>query len=659
MSVLARDGIWTWFNSPVAFYDSTADSLVFGAYPKAFQRPLIGAFNCTTRADLQYGILEGAAAYETDDHDNPAVYLLASGKYLACFSEHNDDSLSYTSTAANSARLWDAGVSMNTASQDAYCQILQATYSNKIYCFHRRFITTEYPQYFRTSTDDGATWSSSTQFLQDSGDRPYFRWWRTSGTRFDFVYTNGQPSEAVCSLYHGYMTIDASTGAHAYYKSDGTLVGDDADLPFTSADFTLVYDGTTSEGWIWDLKYINGQPTVVFAVFPSHGTDSHEYHYGRFNGTSWSTAKICDAGTTAAEDWLYSVEVNYSGGICLDPTNENIVYLSREYGATDFRVETWTNSSGWSKTADLSGNTSSVNARPVAVDCDGTTNILWWEGTYTSFTSYDTDLRIYPAVNFRTEKAMSGTPLPALSPVGSRLFLPLTEGTGTPADLTATYTPSVTGSLTWGTTSGFGAYSGPFSTSNYITFNSLATDFSGASAARWMAVMFENTDTTASQYLVAVGRSSTTTPFWGIAINNGATGTLAASIRNDASLTRHTTAASQPLNDGNRHVAMCVSFTSGNPRQRLYLDGVQVGTSDATVGAITLDRAAVGCLLRTTAANPFLGKIYAVAIGWGSVPHPEALYDDWINGRFSGLGTDAAAASGLLLSNAAYFARQM
>ena len=134
-------------------------------------------------------------------------------------------------------------------------------------------------------------------------------------------------------------------------------------------------------------------------------------------------------------------------------------------------------------------------------------------------------------------------------------------------------------------------------------------------------------------------------PFWGLTINDGATGNLSYNIRNDANATRHSVATSQPVNDGNWHVAMGLSVTGGTNRNILYLDGVHVAQNTSSVGTITLDQAAVGVLFRTTATNPFLGDTMAVAMGYGSAPHPVALYDDWINGRFSGLGTDAASGS--------------
>src|SRR5690606_8646642 len=101
---------------------------------------------------------------------------------------------------------------------------------------------------------------------------------------------------------------------------------------------------------------------------------------------------------------------NYAGGINLDPQDSDIVYLSREYGESDFRVEQWTRVSGtWTKTADISGDTGGTNARPVAVDVNGTTHAVYWSGDYDHYTDYDTEVHVWPEGDFRASKPSDPT----------------------------------------------------------------------------------------------------------------------------------------------------------------------------------------------------------------------------------------------------------
>lgn len=330
---------------------------------------------------------------QTDDHNNPAIKRLASGKLLSAYQPHGGQCYSETSTSADDATAWASAVS--GSSNVAYAQLAQATYNNRVYRFQR---TGSSGQVFDYSDDDGATWTAhGTGLLTNTGQRPYNRYWGTSGTRIDCLCTTGQPNEATgCSVYHYYIDINASTGARNYYKSDGTLIGADATLPLEITDLTLVYDGTTNEAWVWDCRYVNGQITGIISVFVG-GSDVHEYHRVRWNGSSWDTEKICDAGTTATPDYLYASELYYSGGACLDPLDEDVVYVSREFSATDFRIHRFEKSGSWAASTFLSQGQGGINARPVAIDADGTTRVFWWSGRYNSYTNFQTVVMAHPA----------------------------------------------------------------------------------------------------------------------------------------------------------------------------------------------------------------------------------------------------------------------
>jgi hypothetical protein len=390
------DGVRTWFNSPVMA--SSLRKLWFGGFPRTGEMPKIAELDLDT-GEIVVGTINQAVG-ETDDHDDPSIIRLKSGYLLAVFSHHNGDCWAARSTNKEDASAWEAAVKIEDNLQIAYAQVMQADYQDTIYHFCRYNVGagTHYPQGFFTSTDDGATWSTFTEFVSTGNTRPYFRWWRTSGTRFDFICTTGQPDEAINSLYAGYVLIDPLTGALTIYKSDGTLIGDASDLPLSLSDLTLVYDGTTSECWIWDYKRVKGTLTAVFAVFPSHATTAAEYHQARLVEGVWTTEKICDAGTTGTADYLYAVQQHYSGGVTQDPNDIDKVYVSREFGASDFRVHavekidsTWTITDWLSEFL-----TYQVNARPYAWNVNGKTFVTFWGGTYASFSNYNTNMYVSP-----------------------------------------------------------------------------------------------------------------------------------------------------------------------------------------------------------------------------------------------------------------------
>jgi hypothetical protein len=395
--VVAANGIWTWFTDPRAIYDGS-NVLYFAGIDST---GVVGvyALNLTTGV-VTTGTPRGSVL-ALDDHNNPALCLLDDGKILTAYSQHNGSSWSARSTSAGDISAWDTPVA-TTGNDHAYAQLIQmGDTAGTVYWFYRTFGSTA-PRYFRTSTDRGSTWGTGVKFLELTSQRPYVIASKTSGSRIDLLISTGQPSEAATnSVYHGYMLV-ASDGSRTYFQSDGTSLGDDTALPFEPADFTLIYSGATNASWIWDIATIGGTLTVTYATFETTNT-VHKYWQARWSGSAWTSNQVTTGGTTALADYLYSPEVHYSGGIALDPNDVNSVFVSREYGTGDWRLEQWTHSgtfgSGtWSKVADITGLTYSVNARPYCPRDLSPTKVMWFEGSYGTYTDYLTRIRLDPPV---------------------------------------------------------------------------------------------------------------------------------------------------------------------------------------------------------------------------------------------------------------------
>lgn len=635
-------GCWTWFNEPKAVYSSTYNSTYMG-WVDASGNIWAGKYHHGYATKDQFLL---HAALEADDHDDPAIILLDDGTVFAGYSKHGGNQYCRRSSNAGDIRTWGSEVAVATSASHSYCHAMQFGDTSKtLYWFLRDYDGSNYGSLsYRASTDRGATWGSTTAIFKfaTSGSRPYFRAFKTSSSRVDFALNQNHPNDGSYNLYHFYMTV-ASDGTRAFFKSDGTSIGGDGALPLSTSDLTQVYDGTSSKSWIWDIANDSNGLRVVFATFPS--STAHEYWRGTWSGSAWSTEKICDGGTTATADYLFSGELQYSGGICLDPNDSESVYLSREYGSGDFRLEKWTKSGGsWAKASDISGSTSSVNGRPRATLGRSPTNLWYWRGTYTNwFAGFTTNVYFDPAVTMPTAKASSaawqGT---SYGPVTAKAYYLLNEGSGTTcADLVSAVNGSFTGSPTWHSGSP-GAYIDNWSTSNYVKMDSLGSSFAGASYPKWSCVMFKNTDSTNYGFLYSFGRSSDTTPIHAIAVNfNSTSNALSGFIRSDGgteSLPGWTNSANS---DGNLHVAMLVSLTSSD--HYLVVDGVVRANVAGTQSTTTFNQCTLGCLRRTSAALPAATstKIYGFLVGWGSVPDYVALYNDLYTGQFS--GTFAAA----------------
>lgn len=618
------DGIWTWFNEPVSVYSSTYDATFVG-WVDATGGVWVGKYDHGRGERSQVRMGDTPA----DDHNNPAICLLDNGKLLVCYSEHGGDSWCRLSENAGDIRSWGDEVTVNTASTDAYAHVFQMDDANDtIFWFFRRGASGNRPMYYRTSTDDGATWNTPVNCIEVSGERPYLRATKTSGSRIDLAFTTGQPNEAVNSLYHIYMEVNAVTSAITFAESDGTDIT--SDIPFGTADATEVYDGTTNECWVWDCVNNSDGLRIAFTVFKNSNED-HEYHLATWGGSSWSTEKITDGGTTATPDYLYLAEANYSGGFCIDLTTSDSVYVSREYGSADFRVEHWEKSGSWSKATDVSGDTSSVNGRPVMAIGDTTQRVWWWEGTYTTYKIYDTNIQCSDTLTVTTSKDASPEWSAGDAPSGAEHYLLLDEGSGTPADLTGAYTNTTSGTMTWASDS-LGSYLDGFSTSNFIHFDSVAGDVN--LSTWWMAILFSNSSSSTYGFGLSGGRSSSSAPIFGIGVNlDSTTNELFGFIRNDANSSIRTQWIDTESSDGDHHVLM---MSHDSNRTELHFDGDLVDSDNSAIGTITIDQFALGCLRRTSNALAFPGNIHASSVGWDSIPDPTWLWKDWTTGQFAG-----------------------
>jgi autotransporter-associated beta strand protein len=240
--------------------------------------------------------------------------------------------------------------------------------------------------------------------------------------RIDFLYTDGHPAEVITnSLYEMYYQNGA------FYKTDGTFITNFSDLPIlkdSGQGGSAIYQYSTTpqsdpnqwipggRAWCWDIGYqTNGYPVCVFTVQLVNATGSNQgylsdriyYYYARWTGTNWQKRFIAQAGRP-----LYSSQEDYAGGICLDAQDVNTVYISSD-AANSFDLSSITNvpleanyeiyrgvttNGGLTFTwQPITGNSIVDNLRPyVPRTHGGEPCVLWFRGTYNSYTSFNTEI---------------------------------------------------------------------------------------------------------------------------------------------------------------------------------------------------------------------------------------------------------------------------
>jgi hypothetical protein len=154
-----------------------------------------------------------------------------------------------------------------------------------------------------------------------------------------------------------------------------------------------LWDGSTVQSWCWGIEFDGADLAGVFATFPTPSTD-HRYQYARWNGASWDVNEICNAGGS-----IYPVgndsQLYYSGGICIDPDDVNIIYCSRETGSGGIHRNGGTYQLWRGLTRDGGRSWYMTQITFGSEDCfrpykpRGGTELLYLTGTYDSYTNFD------------------------------------------------------------------------------------------------------------------------------------------------------------------------------------------------------------------------------------------------------------------------------
>ncbi|MCK5795478.1 MAG: BNR-4 repeat-containing protein, partial [Anaerolineales bacterium] len=263
---------------------------------------------------------------EKDDHNNPALLPLSPDSLLAVYARHN------TQKEFNS-RIISRNFQMGP--QQVVDHPSSVTYSNlyrleneggKIYNFFRG--EGWFPNLVN-SNDQGKSWSEPTMiFLSgDNSTRPYVKYASDNLGRIDLFYTDGHPGkEPANNVYHAYY----EDGKFCNSKGKKIrMVEEIKEKPLLPGEGTLIFDGSgeSGRGWVHDFERgEDGELSGVFISSPDgdEGLDLR-YHYARFDPKKrkWLVNEVGFAGPH-----LYVPENHYAGGICIDPDDLNVVWLS-------------------------------------------------------------------------------------------------------------------------------------------------------------------------------------------------------------------------------------------------------------------------------------------------------------------------------------------
>lgn len=411
---LAPDGAWTWFNDPRAIYHN--GFLYFG-YSRSDGKTALSVFQPGRGST----VLWTSSWTERDDHDNPGLLALEDGRLLAIYSRHgateNFSCRMSLSTNPVSAAGWSSESTINAGARATYANPFRLSAEpGVVYNFFRAL---NFNPSVIVSTNNASTWLEPRVLIKsgtNSSVRPYVKYTSDFVKRIDFLYTDGHPNQRANSLYH--MFYQRGT----LYRTDGTVLKPFSEIPVlhdAGERGSVIYhynEEPTDDpndhipfgrAWCWDIVNPGDEhPVCVFSVHRrrpgTHWSDDRIfYYYARWTGSTWRKQFIAHAGRP-----LYSGERDYAGGICLDPENPGIVYLSSnaanpfnvkemrnvpldEQGRYEIFQGTTTNSGVTFTWKPITSKSANDNLRPYVPRNHGKLPaVIWIRGEYTGYATH-------------------------------------------------------------------------------------------------------------------------------------------------------------------------------------------------------------------------------------------------------------------------------
>lgn len=404
--LLTEDGAWCWFSDPRGVYYHGQREQTYLGWMDSAGSVMIGAYDHATDT-LQTHCLHHEL--EIDDHDNPAILIRPDGHLLVFYSLHSGTpQYLVQSTNPEDITAWESVREINLNDPATYepglldrycyanpCQLSQE--NGRIYLFWRGL---SHKPNWSASDDGGQTWSPGRIVVQPEqtyrNQRPYMKVSTNHRDRIHLAFTYGHPrNEPENSIFY----VCYRQGA--FFRADGSLICAVDALPLSPYNTDVVYDARPSQvrAWVWDVASdAAGNPVIVYSRIPD--VTDHRYHYARFDGQRWHDVELTAAGKWFPQTIPGTVEreTEYSGGLALNHSDPNIVYLSRPVNGV-FEIERWTTADSgqsWQQEA-VTCNSRYDQVRPFVVRHSRPghgPHLVWMENRrYIHFTDYETALK--------------------------------------------------------------------------------------------------------------------------------------------------------------------------------------------------------------------------------------------------------------------------
>ncbi len=457
---LNDNGAWCWFQDPRMVIDRTNNTVLIssiassqgtGGENRAGDVDIV-TFHPdtaqTTRSVLHRGL------QPQDDHNAAALLIRPDGRYLAMYSRHNRDNLSYyrISTRPHDASDWEAERTFDWSdaitAAGANCHV---TYSNlfhlpaerRAYNFSRAL--NDDPSIL-ISTNDGDDWTFGAKLLTEAKlgyVNGYTKYASNGIDRIDFLTTEHHPRDFNNSIYHGFIK------GGKLYRSDGSVVEQNlfaspghsqTELTKAFAAGSIFHGEKMTHAWTIAIGVdARGNPYGLISARANDQPENtnfqdHRFFYIRYDGRQWQARQLAKAGAS-----LWDAEEDYTGLASLNPANPNEVFISTTidprddsplslheifHGTTEDEGQTWT----WRP---ITRNSTVENLRPLVVAWDRDSSLLaWFRGTMSRSQVYDCAMVGVLLRKDETRERIQFFPSAALGNPNGALALPAVDQSG-------------------------------------------------------------------------------------------------------------------------------------------------------------------------------------------------------------------------------------
>lgn len=408
IKTLTDDGAWCWFSDPRAIL--TSNKQVITGWVKKDGTIEVAQLNPQDHTVETRVLFE---KMEIDDHNNPAFVELPDQRIITMYTWHGSKNgiVSQKTKLPNDIHSFSEPSIIRPGIETLLSQFPRETYTyanpfyleneETIYAFGRWI---GYKPNMIRSEDGGKTWKDARVIISttpfDSNNRPYVKYASDGQSKIHLVFTNGHPAvEPLNGIYHCFYENGA------FWRSDGSKICSEEELPFQPEDATLVYkaDSISGRAWLADIAIDQkGNPYIAYTRHPQ-STD-HRYHYARFNPKKkvWTDHEICQAGGWFPQTIPGTVEreLYYHGNMTFHPDNPQTIYLSRQINDR-FEIEKRTTSNkgrAW-KITPITQNSIYDQVRPYVprnIDTLSKPVLLWMENRkYIHYTDFDTRIKYW------------------------------------------------------------------------------------------------------------------------------------------------------------------------------------------------------------------------------------------------------------------------